>query len=433
MSTAYSVPDFLAAAREQKKNLGADLETVHKELALHEEREKELVSRHNAAGNEIAAALLPDIELETIAATAARCRFPALAKKDFPGQMQRERRKREERIAAIQLEPRYRDRKLLRDPAVGKLTRAIAELLEFRQPSAEIVKKCDHPRLGTLLASGYGTGQYSVPFWRASYYANWKAGDEILERFPEKKEFEEVRLEYLDAMATLQTYDSKLAELQAEVKAGEALETELAQQQDALATLEQRYLALARASLIEYLRDLPPDALGEALQEGPALGMMAKRWSGITKQIEYLDAIKLRQILPLKARIEDDIRSLDRDITKYSRPKKAFSVFPKDKFHARFVERPAKLRKHITRTSTAHTTVYSFNQYDRANLVSDFLWWDLMTDGRIDGDFIPEVKTYYAGHPGYSYQPDRLDSMASASAALASSGRTSGDLFRDAS
>jgi hypothetical protein len=34
------------------------------------------------------------------------------------------------------------------------------------------------------------------------------------------------------------------------------------------------------------------------------------------------------------------------------------------------------------------------------------LWWDLMTDGDIDGNYIYEVNTYYSNHPNYRYSHD---------------------------
>src|SRR5262249_12429139 len=34
------------------------------------------------------------------------------------------------------------------------------------------------------------------------------------------------------------------------------------------------------------------------------------------------------------------------------------------------------------------------------------LWWDLMTRGRYDGSYIPEVQTYHQTHPEYEFNPD---------------------------
>jgi hypothetical protein len=31
-----------------------------------------------------------------------------------------------------------------------------------------------------------------------------------------------------------------------------------------------------------------------------------------------------------------------------------------------------------------------------------------MTDGRLDGDFLPEVAAHHQRYPGHQYEPDRL-------------------------
>ena len=49
-------------------------------------------------------------------------------------------------------------------------------------------------------------------------------------------------------------------------------------------------------------------------------------------------------------------------------------------------------------------TIYSFNDYSRPSFIEEFLWWDIMTDGRLDGNFIPDVHEYYASHPSYHYE-----------------------------
>jgi hypothetical protein len=86
----------------------------------------------------------------------------------------------------------------------------------------------------------------------------------------------------------------------------------------------------------------------------------------------------------------------------------------------------------VERLGTTHERIYRFERYDHASFASDFLWWDLMTDGKLDGDFIPEVRHFHdtresQGFPRVSRFED--DDLASASAAVSGvrSGRDSGD------
>jgi hypothetical protein len=319
---------------------------------------------------------------------------------------------------------------------VGKLTRAIKELEEFRQPSAVVAERCQHPRLARLLESGYGTPRYNVPFWRFSHYGDWKAGDEILERFPEKKEFAEVLEEYIEAARNLQTYDPKLAELRAEVQAGEAIEREYLGHKDALETLEPRFLALARVDLAQHMQDTPLETFSESLAAYPAFTILTKKWSGLSHQLKYLDAVKEKEIDPARQRIDGEMDKLQKDIVKYNRPKKAFTAFPPEVFQKRFdPQRVEKLRHRIRRVEKTHTTVYHFNRYDRGSFASDFLWWDLMTDGRLDGNFIPEVRTFHETRPNYQYERSTAfddNDLASAAAAVSST-RPGTDRLTDAS
>ena len=430
----YRVEDFRARAATQL----TELQQVRAHLAelrtLHDARRAELVKRREVTLDELTRALLPAFRGDDLAAAARVTGFPGLVQRDFPGQAEAERRRLTSRIAQIGADPRYRDRKLLRDPGVGTLTRAIAELQEFREPFAAVVERCAHPRLPRLLDTGYGTSRYAVPFWRMSYYGDWKAGDEILERFPGKKEFAEVLEEYLEAVRTLETYDPKLASLKAELTAGVQLEEELSGSRQGLESLEPRWLGLARIALAEHLEALPQESLGDVLVNVPALEIVVKKWRGLDHQVRYLDSIRDLQVEPSCNQVDESIRKLEKESLKYQRPKNAGTVFPAEAFEKRFdPARTEKLKKRVSRIGETQERVYVFDRYDRGSFVTDFLWWDLVTDGRIDGNFIPEVSSFHDAHPGVRFDRTLDDGdLAAAGAAVSSSG-TSRDGFLDAS
>lgn len=433
---AYNVPQFLDAAKTYMADLGQSKGELNNLLAEHNARRADLTKRFDAVENELVKALLPSFSPETFHQAASLTGFTGLLQKNYPGTAASERAQRQARMREIEQDPLYVNRKLLRDPAVGKLTRAIAELEDFRAPSAAVVSKCQHPRLQRLLETGYGTDRYDVPFWRFSHYGDWKAGDEILERFPEKKEFAEILVDYLEAKRNLDTYDPRLASLRAEVADGEQIEKEYLGHKDALETLEPRYLALARVDLAQHIKDVPLETFSETLSAHSAYSVLTKKYNGLSHQIKYLDAIKEQQIDPARQRVDAEMEKLQKDIVKYSRPKKAFTAFPPDAFHKRFDrQKVEKLRQRVHRLEKTHTTVYRFDRYDRASFATDFLWWDLMTDGRIDGNFIPEVRSYYEARPGYQYERTShiSDDDFSSAAAAVSSSRPGSDRLVDAS
>ena len=422
----YRVEDFRARATTRLTELRQARSRLAEQRRLHDTRRAELVKRRTDTTEELTRALLPAFTVEALAEAARVTGFPGLVQSDFPGQADTESRSLTARIEQIEADPRYRDRRLLRDPGVGTLTRAIAELQEFREPFAVVVERCRHPRLARLLEVGYGTSRYAVAFWRMSYYADWKAGDEILERFGEKKSFAEVLADYLEAVRTLETYDPRLESLRAEFSAGVCLEEELGASREGLRSLEPRYYGLARIALAVHLEALPQESLGDVLSNVPALEIPVKKWLGLDHQMRYLDSIRDLQVEPACEDVDREIRKLEKDNLKYQRPKNAGAVFRAEDFERRFdPARTEKLKKRVARIGEAQETVYAFDRYDRGSFVRDFLWWDLLTDGRIDGDFIPEVKTHHDAHPGARYERS-LDSgdLSAAGAAVSSSGVT---------
>lgn len=430
----YGVAEFRSRAARQLTELRTVKSHVDELRRQNEGRRAELVKRREAALEEMTRALLPSFTAADLASAARATGFPGLVQRDFPRQAETERRTLTARIGEIEADPRYRDRRLLRDPGVGTLTRAIAELQEFREPFASVVERCRHPRLARLLEAGYGTSRYDVPFWRMSYYADWKAGDEILERFAGKKEFAEVLAEYLEAVRTLETYDPKLASLKAEFTAGVQLEEELGAARQGLESLEPRWYGLARIALAEHLESLPQESLADVLANVPALEILVKKWAGLDHQVRYLDSIRDLQIVPQGQQVDEAIRKLQKESLKYERAKNAGAVFPAETFEKRFdPSRTEKLKKRVSRIGETQEKVYVFERYDRGSLVGDFLWWDLVTDGRIDGDFIPEVRDFHQAHPGSRVERFLDDGdLAAAGAAVSTSG-TSRDGFLDAS
>jgi hypothetical protein len=60
----------------------------------------------------------------------------------------------------------------------------------------------------------------------------------------------------------------------------------------------------------------------------------------------------------------------------------------------------AKLEARRRRYDEGYQTIVYFDRYDEFDYARDMLWWDLMTRGRIEGDYIPEVRGWREQHPG---------------------------------
>lgn len=394
--------------------------------AAHDRDRAEIASRYARAHEELLAQLLPSMAPEHLVRAAAMTGYASLNHPGVLGAMEAERRATLARLAQIAADPRFAHAELLRAPRTGSLTRQIAELEHYLAPLQAVLDRAAHARLHHLLEVGYGTEAYDVPFWRVSYYADWKAGDEILALFPGKAGFGELRDELLRTREAVGVYHHQLGELRREFEVGRALEGEHRTLSSQLSTLPGRHLQRAREALGRYLADADLPSIARRLEALPDVLMMFKRWSGLAYKLLYLDRLAQTQLDPLMQRLEQARVKLERDRWKWSKPKKAYQRFPAA-HAAAYESRAAKYHKAWDRFGRTQQTIVRFDRYDAVDLSRDLLWWDVMTDGRIDGDFIPEVRGFRESHPGYRYggreggrgDEDAFDAAQEAAAAAA--------------
>jgi hypothetical protein len=419
---------YMQQAERARSSLKTTLESLNRQQALARLEVSSLVSRSETALAELAAAILTDLSPQVIEYATALTGYRtfavvnpaaelAKAQQGLKQQMIARGEKIRVRLADIAEMPSFQNRLLLRSPRTGTLHREIAELEEFREPFARVVGKCEHPRLQRLLEVEYGQPGYSVPFWRLSYFSDWKAGDEIVARFGTDKTFAEVRSEYLHARDSLVVYDQKLDKLRAELAAGEALDREhdelLAEQKMLadgthpghvqLAKMPDQFLKDARIQLERYLSDLDFAMIGDRLQSNPNIDLMAKRYYGLRKQTEYLRQTSNQLLDNSRPAIEQSLTRLQRDVAKYQRPKYAGQRFSREQFD-KLRERERRCQDLLLRQQQAQTAILAFGAYQNARLDDDFLWWDCITDGKIKANYIDEVARFKALHPTYRYR-----------------------------
>lgn len=409
----YGVQDFFNAAKRQRKELQSEIQRAAHYEHVHRGKKAELEREYLVASRELGQALLPDLTRATVDAAVQLTGYSALAHDDVVGQVERQRALLQRRIAEIEADPRYAQRELLTHPRTGSLTRQIAELEPYANELRKVLEMSSHPRLDALLANGYGTPEYAVGFWRLSYYSDWKAGDEILARFPEKQFFHQVRDEVLRARDAIQPISADLDRLRAEIAAIHALDAERTAKLDALASAPERFLRDARARLVDFVSNCPIDAIGPRLESHAAAALQYKRLSAVAAKTRYLDGIIQSTVQETRNNAGAALAKLESDMQKYARPKKANTLFPGDAFERRFRSRQEQNDKRWNRVDRSYVSVYSYDRYDEVSLARDFLWWDVMTHGRYDGRHIPEVRSYYDHHPGYVYSaPEPTESYA---------------------
>jgi hypothetical protein len=419
----YSTSEFLGAAADLDRMIDEQLAQVRARRQEHDGRVAEVRAQREEVLGQLTRHVLPDLSPATCQRAVTLTAFTDLTAIPPERRIAAERLQLEGEIAKAEADPTYAQREVRRVRATTELD----EINEFQAPLVEVVNRAAHPRLDTLLDNGYDTDAYTGRWWRASYYADWKAGDEIVERFPTKASFSAVREEVLAARQAISDYAARITTLQQELAAIDEVERRHQAASDRLANLAELHLAEWRHKLALHIALIDPAGLADRFGGEPGAELLLKTLAGTGKKLEYLDQIATTQLDPFEQQLRAEQTKLKRDRIKYSRPKNAWLSFPGDRYEKRFVGRGNRWGKFWNRYDRTHSTIFVFDGYHRGSFYSDFLWWDLMTDGQIDGNFIPEVAEYYHHHPNYRWDRDRADDEQAAAAATAMADRADDD------
>lgn len=393
-----------AAAVNERRELSQALAYNDQLQSVHQQRRAEVAAHANEALGELTAALLPQLDEESLRTAANITGYAPLVQYDHVGEVREEEARVSRSIEQIEADPDFVHGEHRWNVANTEVT----ELTQAKRSLASTLIACEHPRLEHLLENGYGTAGYTVPFWRVSYYRDWEAADQILERWPGKT-FQEVRDQLVEARRATADLGARIDELEKTMAALRGLGERHAREKARLASLPSEYLTRLRSSLGRFIVDTGAEALGPRFQRAPKFDLLAKRVFGLAAKLTYMDALANQQLGKQREELMAAMQRSEREIQKFSRPKKAHMVFPAESFQRRFQPRQARYQKQWSRFQDGYDRVYVFHHYERADYLSDFLWWDLMTDGRLDGDFIPEVNDYRSRHPGYEYQRQDWD------------------------
>ena len=397
--------EWASAARTQYAELDQADRYTSELLVKHDQRRYEVNAQANHALFELVSILLPTLTREHLAHAAGLTGYTPLVAGQPIERMAAEAADLARKIQAIEEDPNFIHREHLRDPRGGKLILELAELDGARRSIEPLVAAADHPRLPHLLAVGYGTPAYDVPFWRLSYYTDWEAADAILVNFPGKT-FSEFRDEYQRSVESLESLAQRAKEIDQLLRKGAEQDRNHATLRHAQETLAERTLSNLRAHLGRHIVDSGSSAIGPRLAQIPELDILAKRVFGLGAKLDYLDGLRQSELVSLQREINEGKARAQREAEKYSRAKNAYLAIPTEKYQQRFRPIRERYQKRWHRYQHTSDTVYVFDRYDRGSLVQDFLWWDLMTDGRIDGDFIPQVASHHQQYPNYQYARD---------------------------
>jgi hypothetical protein len=398
-AVSFTVQDFVREADEQLRRYD---QHAARFLGLAEDTERrrsELAARLDVAAMQIADALLPDLSQNSFQALSDKLGMPELT-----GILRRSREREtkiDARVAAIEETEAYNTR----DSVRGRAELQLDEVRPLFDHALKDLRYLDSlPRIQQLMTRGYGTPDYPhkgiFRYFKREFLEDWKRADEACAAL-KVSSFSEVAARYRDRTEQCEVLGRTVHDIEEKLKNIADLEgerdrllAERAAQPDTM-RLEagKRIASLLKSNtkLIELLGF--PETLQGRIRE----------IDGMEHQVEYLRSLRLQieqdaaQVQERAAKLRDERDRYNANMYRYRNKQ-----FTSDQFEKRF-RRDGRYDKLYTRYERTGNTVYVFNDYNRTSGLDDFLWWDVMTDGRLDGNFIPEVQEYVTANPNYQY------------------------------
>lgn len=414
----YDVDDFVRAADEQVDRYNTHRERFETLARETQTRQYELRQKQRDAFAALAETLLPDLsDYPAVDALISRLGLHEL--KALYNQLMDQLAKNALRRSEIESSEQYTNRDLHELRLETK--RNELEPL-YRHTNLEWQKLQAQEKLADLMARGYGTDQYQHRGWwrffNSQFLDDWRCADAATEALGFAS-FDELRIAYQDRAEQMQVLGRDWNEINEQRNALAELEQERERLISEETTLpKETYSDMGER--IAAILDNGKSPLVDSLSNPDALRSRLNEISGMSAQTEYLDGLRT-QVEQESAAIAERANKLYQERNRYSGDRHRYrnKRFSDEQWGKRFGDhRTARYEPLYGRYRRASDTVYVFHDYNRASGLEDFLWWDVMTDGRLDGNFIPEVREWRDHNPDYRYErySDRSSSDSSTSA-----------------
>lgn len=408
----YDVDDFLRQAAAELAQYKHQEQQFQGLLEENKRRGEELRQRQEAAWAQLGAVALPAPTEAALIALAGRLNLPGLKK--IADETTARRTAITQLVGRIEGSPQYQNRERRRVQIQAELDEE-QPLFDFAR--AELQKLLDLPGMQELYEEKWGTSEYEhrglLRFFNREFLEDWRRADDIVEAL-RVANFGEAAAQFKERLESARVMNETVQRLRSELDALAQLEQDrqkLLDEQEALPETLQHRAGKMLAQMLETrgkegARDLPVPE--DALRVNAQI-------EGVEHQIRYLEEVSgrmrgdLSQLMDRAGKLREEKRRYQNDPHRYRNKR-----FTNEQFGKRF-GRTARYTKLHDRYSRMSERVYVFHDYDRGAGWDDFLWWDLMTDGRFDGNFIPEVAEWRDHHPHHTYVSDHHSSFSSSS------------------
>ena len=404
----YGVDDFVQAADVELRQYDSHATRFEALRASNAQKQESLRQRLADAQAQLADASLPGgPSAPLVQQLADQLGAPALLW-GF-NEMQDKGKKVAERLEQLAADPRFAEREI-------RKLRLETELREveplYNEAKQELTKLQQQPGVIELIQRQWGTPSYPhrgiFRFFNGQFLRDWKNADRAIAAL-RASNFAEIAQRVADRQEQTTVLGERVGRLKDEQKAIETLIWEHEKLTAQQAGLPRQTRARLGEDLAAYVAVRGTDKLPDP----EAAKRAALAIDGVIHQIKYLEETlnkieeDLSGLLERSGKLREEKRRYETDRYRYRNKN-----FSQDQWDKRF-GRAGRYQKSGDRYERVTEVVYVYDDYYRPSLLQEFLWWDIITDGRMDGNFIPEVAQYHDMNPNYAYERPGYDGSAS--------------------
>ncbi|MES2765079.1 MAG: hypothetical protein V4642_04380 [Bacteroidota bacterium] len=403
---SYDIADFVREANKQVQFYNAQLEKFDTLLKDHEQKAKDLEKRRDSLLDGLLKHFMPSFTKENLLKLSDTIHAPGLQR--LYEQYEEEKSLLAQGIQAIEQNDAYQKREALGNRSTGVLQTQIDEIKPlYDKAKKEYDEIMSYPAFPGLWERRYGTADYPhqgiLRFVNPQYLSDWKESDIIVAGLGANS-FVDVMSKFSEVKDLVDNLGSSLKDYQMQLDAIAKLEENYTDYTERLRNIDTTYLSKVKQFLLNFLLDSSKEKIAQSIGQNTSMSEEIVKLDGLTHQIDYLQSLNEKITNDRNVIVEKATKIID-EANRYQADPYRFrnKQFTDEQFQKRFNRDEERYDKMQERYGRAGDTIYGFNDYNRGSLVGDFLWWDIMTDGRLDGNFIPEVYEYRHSHPDYNY------------------------------
>lgn len=371
----------------------------------------------DAARNELAAAWLPELTPEALAAAEKLTGYRGFSRRDPLKAMAHEAEVLRKTIRRVEADPRYQRRQVLVGPG-GELRLAVDEAKEMLAPwEAECARFEELEGWDELLLTNYDTPEFTLSFFQARYWVVWRNGDAACEALGLDDFGDDVLPAFHEADRNRATWRRTLAEAEAAVEAVHELVRARDRCEALLPRLPDKTLEACRTQLAGYFAGADLSLLEEwlvadAAPDEPDRGLLSglRTVAGLTAKVGLLEELRDEGVASTIGQLIERRAKFDRKFWKYTRAKYQYTRFEPSALDRGFPKKLARYRARPDKVRRIARQIVAYDAYDRYELArnADALWFLEMT-GKTPSSQLPSTRRWYERHPDATLQRDPIE------------------------